>query len=53
MKEVGFTQLTSDRCLWKRGSGDMRLYVCAHVDDLMAIGKPNALAQFENEIKQV
>jgi hypothetical protein len=31
----------------------MRIYVCAHVDDLMAIGKPCALAQFENEIKQV
>ncbi len=31
----------------------MRIYVCAHVDDLMAIGKPNALAQFESEIKQV
>jgi hypothetical protein len=53
MKELGFTQLTSDRCLWRRGSGDMRIYVCAHVDDLMGIGKPCALVQFESDIKQV
>jgi hypothetical protein len=27
MKEHGFTQLTSDRCFWRRGSGDMCIYV--------------------------
>jgi len=53
MKELGFTQLTSDKCLWKRGTGDMTIYVCAHVDDLFGIGKENALTQFESDIKQV
>ncbi len=47
MKELGFAQLTSDRCLWRRGTGDMRIYVCAHVDDLTGIGKSAALSKFE------
>jgi hypothetical protein len=51
MRQLGFTQLTSDRCMWKRGEGTMRVYVCAHVDDLMAIGRPEALQAFERDIK--
>jgi hypothetical protein len=51
MRQLGFIQLTSDNCMWKRGEGIMRIYVCAHVDDLMAIGKPEALHAFERDIK--
>jgi hypothetical protein len=29
----------------------MRVYVCAHVDDLMAIGRPEALQAFERDIR--
>jgi hypothetical protein len=53
MQELGFIQLTYDRYLWRTGSGDMCIYVCAHVNGLMAIGKPEALVQFESEIKRV
>jgi hypothetical protein len=51
MRQLGFIQLTSDNCMWKRGEGIMRICVCAHVDDLMAIGKPEALQAFERDIK--
>jgi hypothetical protein len=51
MLRLGFTQFTSDKCMWKRGSGNMRIYVCAHVDDLMVIGKPEGLQAFERDIK--
>jgi len=52
MKTLGFTQLVSDRCAWRRGVGNEQLYVCAHVDDLLAIGKPEALSQFDKDIRK-
>ncbi len=51
MSRLGFTQLTSDRCMWKRGSGNMSVYACAHVDDLIVIGRPEGLQAFERDIK--
>jgi hypothetical protein len=52
MKTLGFIQLISDRCAWRRGAGNEQLYVCAHVDDLLAIGKPEALSQFDKDIRK-
>jgi hypothetical protein len=34
--------MRGDACVWIRGKGDARVYVCAHVDDLLIIGKPEA-----------
>jgi hypothetical protein len=53
MKTLGFIQLISDRCAWRRGAGNEQLYVCAHVDDLLAIGKPEALSQFDKDIESI
>ena len=33
-----------------RGKGDMKVYVCAHVDDLLIVGKPDAVRQFKNDM---
>jgi hypothetical protein len=34
--------MRGDACVWVRGKGDMRVHVCAHVDDLLIVGKPEA-----------
>jgi hypothetical protein len=47
MRQLGFVQLISDKCMWKRGDGIMRTFVCAHVDDLIVIGRPEVLQVFE------
>ena len=38
--------------MWCRGTGAQRIYACAHVDDLLAIGKPEALSQFDTDIRK-
>ena len=31
-----------------RGKWNMKVYVCAHVDDLLIVGKPEAVPQLKN-----
>jgi hypothetical protein len=33
-----------------RGKGDMKVYVCADVDDLLIVGKPEAVRQLKKDI---
>ncbi len=32
------------------GKGDMKVYVCAHVDDLLIVGKSEAIRQLKNDM---
>jgi hypothetical protein len=50
MKSLGFKSVRGDACVWMRGKGDMKIYVCAHVDDLLIAGKPDAIRQLRNDI---
>jgi hypothetical protein len=38
-------------CVWMRGKGDMRVYVCAHVNDLLIVGKPEAVRQLKKDME--
>ncbi len=42
--------MRGDACVWVRGKGDMRVYVCAHVDDLLIVEKPEAVRQLRNNV---
>jgi hypothetical protein len=50
MKSLGFKPMREDPCVWMRGKGDMKVYVCAHVDDLLIVGKPDAVRQLKNDM---
>jgi hypothetical protein len=50
MESLGFKPMRGDACVWVRGKGDMRVYVCAHVDDLLIVGKPEAVRQLKNDM---
>ena len=52
MEKMGFTQLRGDKCCWIRGKGDDKVIVAAHVDDLIAVGKPKARKQFQSELEK-
>ncbi len=34
-----------------RVKGDMRVYVCAHVDSLLIVGKPEAIRQLKKDME--
>jgi hypothetical protein len=42
--------MRGDACVWVRGKGDARVYVCAHFDDLLIIGKPDAVEQLKRDM---
>ncbi len=42
--------MRGDGCVWMRDKGDMKAYVCADVDDLLIIGKLEAVQQLKRDI---
>jgi hypothetical protein len=53
MLRMGFHVTEADRCCFVRGSGQTRLIVTAHVDDLLVVGRGRELDTFETEISKV
>ena len=47
---LGFQVTDADKCCFTRGTGDDMLLLCSHVDDLLIVGKNNALLKFKEEI---
>ncbi len=53
MERLGFTTLREDRCVRKRGDTlDSVVYVSAHGDDILAIGRKTALQKFKTDISR-
>ncbi len=48
MESLGFKRMRGDAYVWMRGKGDMKVCICAHVDDLLSVGKPDAVRQLKN-----
>jgi hypothetical protein len=51
MESLGFKPMRGDACVWIRGKGDMKVYVYAHVDDLLIGGKPEGVQQLKRDTK--
>jgi hypothetical protein len=50
MESLGFKPIRGDSCVWVRVKGDIKVYVCAYVDDLLIVGKPEAVRQLKNDM---
>ncbi len=42
--------MRGDTCVWIRGKRIMRVYVCGHVNDLLIVGKPEAVRQLKKDM---
>jgi hypothetical protein len=49
MESLGFKPMRGDSCVWMHGKGDIKVYVCAHVDDLLIVRKLDAV-QLKNDM---
>ena len=50
LTKLGFQVTDADKCAFTRGAGDNMLLLCSHVDDLLVVGKKDALDKFKAEI---
>ena len=48
--KLDFQVTDADKCCYTRGTGDSKLILCSHVDDLLVIGKPAELNIFKTQI---
>ena len=48
-----FDVTTGDKCCWTRGTGNEKILLASHVDDLLVVGKQKYLDIFNEEIKKV
>ena len=51
--KMDFVVTPGDKCCWTRGSGDKKVVLCSHVDDILAIGKQDTLDKFTEELAKV
>ena len=53
LTKLQFEVTMGDKCCWTRGTGDNKIILCSHVDDLLVIGKQKYLDLFNTEISKV
>ena len=50
--KLDFQVTDADKCCYTRGTGDTKLILCSHVDDLLVIGKMSELNVFKDQISK-
>ena len=53
LTKLQFEVTMSDKCCWTRGTGDSKIILCSHVDDLLVIGKRRCLDIFNSQIIKI